>query len=105
MKGTGNKKLYILKKSNNKGKRFEIIMEDHSHNFGSKGGKTFIDGRTQKEKENWINRHKQDKNFNSKHSGIYHSRKLLWNKPTLKEAIKEYETNHKVKINNKIGIK
>ena len=105
MKGTGNKKLYILKKSNNKGKRFEILMEDHSHHFGSDVGKTFIDGRTQKEKENWINRHRKTKSYNSKHSALYHSRKLLWNKPTLKEAIKEYETNHKLKIINKTGIK
>ena len=98
MKGTGDKNLYILKKSNRKGKRFEIIMADHSHHFGSDVGKTFIDHKDEKKKENWIARHKNDKNYNSKHSGIYHSRKLLWTEPTLKEAIKKYEKEHGVKI-------
>ena len=89
---------YILKKSNRKGKRFVIVMGDHSHHFGSDVGKTFIDGRTQKEKEAWIARHKNDKNWDNKHSSIYHSRFLLWHKPTLKEAIKDYEKKHNVKI-------
>ena len=64
---------YILKKSDRKGKRFVIIMEDrgHRHHFGSDVGKTFIDGRTEKEKSNWEARHKQDKNWNNKHSGLY----------------------------------
>ncbi len=97
-KGTGDKNLYILKKSNRKGKRFEIIMDDHSHHFASDVGKTFIDHKDEKKKDAWIQRHKGDKNYNSKHSGIYHSRKLLWSKPTLKEAIKDYEKEHGVKI-------
>ena len=97
-KGTGDKNLYILMKSPVKGKRFRIIMEDHHHDFGSKDGKTFVDGRTEKEKDAWISRHKNDKNYNSKHSGIYHSRKLLWEEPTLKGAIKKYEKEHRVKI-------
>ena len=97
-KGTGDKNLYILKKSNRKGKRFEIIMDDHSHHFASDVGKTFIDHKDEKKKDAWIQRHKGDNNYNSKHSGIYHSRKLLWSKPTLKEAIKEYEKEHGVKI-------
>jgi len=89
---------YVLRKSNRKGKRFEIIMGDHSHHFGSDVGKTFIDGRSEKEKDAWIARHKNDKNWDNKHSGIYHSRFLLWHKPTLKEAIKDYEKKHNVKI-------
>ena len=34
---------YILKKSNRKGKRFVIIMQDMKHHFGSDVGKTYID--------------------------------------------------------------
>ena len=91
-------KTYILKKSNRKGKRFEIDMIDHSHHFGSASGKTFIDGRTEKERAAWIARHQNDKGWDNKHSGIFHSRYLLWHKPTLKEAIKQYEKKHNVKI-------
>jgi len=91
---------YILKKSNRKGKRFLIEMPKfkHSHHFASDVGKTFIDHKDQKKKDAWIQRHKGDRNYNSKHSGIYHSRKLLWSAPTLKEAIKDYEKEHNVKI-------
>ena len=89
---------YILRKSKRKGKRFEIDMIDHSHHFGSDVGKTYIDGRTDKERAAWIARHQNDKGWDSKHSGIYHSKNLLWNKPTLKESIKDYEKKHGVKI-------
>lgn len=95
---------YILRKSTQKGKRFEIVMPkfNHSHHFASSVGKTFIDHQDEQKKKAWIARHKNDKNYNSKHSGIYHSRMLLWNKPTLAEAIKDYQKRHKVKIISKL---
>ena len=92
------KEVYILKKSNQKGKRFVIIMQGMKHHFGSDVGKTFIDGRTQSERENWIKRHSVNKNWNNKHSGIFFSRYLLWTEPTLKEAIKKLEKLLNVKI-------
>jgi len=57
-------KTYILEKSPRKNKRFRIYMTDptpHFHDFGQKDGKTFIDGRTEKERQNWIARHKSNK--------------------------------------------
>lgn len=92
-----NKK-YILKKSKRKGKRFELDMGEMSHHFGSDVGKTYVDGRSDKEKKNWEARHKTNKNWNNKHSAIYYSRHLLWSEPTLKEAIKKLEKKDKVKI-------
>jgi len=106
MKGTGDTKKYILKNSNRKDKRYEIVIglnDDRNSmrfHFGSDVGKTYIDGRTEKEKKAWVARHKDDKNFNSKDSAIYHSRKLLWNKPSLSQSIKAYEKEHGVKILN-----
>ena len=94
------KPIYILSKSKIKGKRFRITMEDHHHDFGSfpfKSG-TFIDHQDEKKKSAWIARHKNDKNYNSKHSGIYHSRKLLWTEPTLNKSVKKYEKDHNVKL-------
>ena len=100
------KQTYILTKFNKKGKRFEIIMPEfgHSHHFGAfpfKSG-TFIDHQDDKKKTAWIARHKKDKGFNSKHSGIYHSRKLLWTEPTLDKAVKKYEKKHAVNLVVKI---
>jgi hypothetical protein len=89
---------YILKKSDKKGKRFVIIMEGMKHHFGSDVGRTYIDGRTEKEKQNWIARHRVNKNWDNKHSSIYYSRMLLWTEPTLKEAIKKLQKKDKVKI-------
>ena len=93
---------YTLKKSNRKGKRFVIEMPKfgHSHHFGSDVGQTFIDHKDEKKKSNWIARHKVNKNWNDKHSAIYHSRKLLWNEDTLTKSIKKYEKEHNIKIKN-----
>ena len=92
---------YILKKSNQKGKRLVIIMPDrgHKHHFGSDVGKTFVDNRTEKEKLGWEARHRQDKNWNNKHSSIFFSRHLLWGKhKNLKKNIKLLEKLLNVKI-------
>lgn len=100
-------KTYILKKSNRKGKRFLLVMpeEKHNHHFGAypfdKG--TFIDHKNEKIKKAWIARHKDDKNYNNKHSGIYYSRHLLWgDNTTLKENIKDLEKKDNIKITTKI---
>tara|TARA_R110002110_G_scaffold15643_1_gene69645 strand:+ start:494 stop:784 length:291 start_codon:yes stop_codon:yes gene_type:complete len=89
---------YILKKSTNKGKRFVIIMDNMKHHFGSDIGKTFIDGRTEKEKQAWLKRHQVNKNWNNKHSSIFFSRHLLWNTKNLKKNIKLLEKLLNVKI-------
>jgi len=90
---------YILKKSDKKGKRFVIIMEGMKHHFASDVGKTYIDGRTEKEKQAWINRHRVNQNWDNKHSGIFFSRYLLWGKHRdLKKNIKDLEKKLKVKI-------
>jgi len=92
---------YILKQSSRKGKRFVMIMPslNHRHDFGSDVGKTFIDHGDLKKKSAWIARHKQNKNWNNKHSGIYFSRHLLWaDSKNLNENIKSLEKKLNVKI-------
>ena len=90
---------YILKKSDKKGKRLVIIMDKMKHHFGSDVGKTFVDNRTEKEKLAWEARHKNDKGWNIKHSGIYYSRHLLWGKhKDLKKNIKDLEKKDDIKI-------
>ena len=64
--------IYKLKKSDRKGKRFVIIMDKMNHDFGSSVGKTFVDGRTEKEKQAWLKRHQVNKNWNNKHSSIFY---------------------------------
>ena len=92
---------YILKKSDKKGKRFVIIMDKMKHHFGAipfKKG-TFIDHKDEKIKKAWIARHRKDRNYNNKHSGIYFSRFLLWgDHPDLKKNIKDLEKKDKIRI-------
>ena len=92
---------YILKKSNRKGKRFMIRIDNKDYHFGAlpfeKG--TFIDHKNQKIKNAWIARHKGDKNYNNKKSGIYYSRHLLWGDNTsLKKNIIDLEKKDNIKI-------
>ena len=96
---------YTLEKSNRSGKRFVIEMDDNmKHHFGSNVGKTYIDGRTDTYKKNWIARHQVNKNWNNKHSGIYYSRHLLWGKyKSLQKNIDELEKKDNIKIINKIN--
>jgi hypothetical protein len=71
--------MYKVKPSMRSGKRYVIDMGNGMlHHFGSDVGKTYVDGRTEQEKANWIARHRKDKNWNNIHSGIYWSRHLLW---------------------------
>lgn len=93
--------IYVLKKSGSKDKRFLIDMPTygHKHHFGSSSGKTFVDSRTDKERDAWVARHKGDAGWNNKHSGIYYSRHLLWGKhKSLNENIKALEKKDNIKI-------
>ena len=91
-------KKIILTKSRVTGKRYNVAMSgfknmsDHSHDFGSKSGKTYIDSRTDKEKKAWERRHENDKGYNNKHSGIFYSKNLLWGaSKDIKKNIKSLE--------------
>jgi hypothetical protein len=102
-------RIVILEKSKKPDKRLKVTMKnfpnmkDHSHDFGAKGGKTFIDSRTKKEKDAWFARHKDDKGFNNIHSGIYYSKNLLWgDNKSLSKNIKDLEKKLDAKIINKI---
>jgi|TARA_E500000305_G_scaffold78741_2_gene64510 formylmethanofuran dehydrogenase subunit A len=102
------KKVVILEKSKKPDKRFKVTMKgfpgmnDHSHEFGAKGGRTFIDCRTEKEKKAWQARHRSDKGYNNKHSGIYYSKNLLWgDSKSLKKNIDSLSKKLDAKIINR----
>ena len=86
-------KQVILEKSNQKNKKYKVTMtgfpnmKPHSHHFSSRNGITYVNGATDKQKSAWEARHKKDKGYNNIHSGIYHSKALLWNTKNLKTNI------------------
>ena len=105
-KSTKKEKKIILEKSNKKDKRFKVTMknfpnmEDHSHHFGSKGGKSYIDSRTDKEKrKNYRARHKGDLDTKDYKRAGYLSYYLLWgDNKSLKKNIKDLEKKLNAKI-------
>jgi|TARA_R110002074_G_scaffold226435_3_gene398024 hypothetical protein len=70
--------VYILGKSKRKGKRFVLMKDGIAIHFGSDIGSTFIEHGDEKKRKAWEARHKMDKGYNDKNSGIYYSRYLLW---------------------------
>ena len=114
-----------LYKSKSKNKKYTIVMEDDKrsgldksskgkpmkHRFGAKGYRdyTLINNKNskyylpnkedrEKVKRAYKSRHSGDKGLNNLHSPAELSMVLLWNKPTLKASIKDFEKKHKVEI-------
>ena len=85
-------KLVGIKPSTRNNKRFQATFNDNTIvHFGSKGGKTFLDGATDIDKENYLKRHKNE-NWEDYKSARSLSRYILWNKKFFQEAVADYRT-------------
>ena len=85
----------------NKNKRFEATFSDGTKvKFGQTNPKqgTFLDNNNEKLKTNYIKRHLKDLRTNDYRRAGYLSLFLLWNKPTLKESVKDF--NKRIKNDN-----
>ena len=103
------KRIIVLSKALNKGKRLRVTMsdfdniKDHHHEFGAKGGKTFVDHGDEKKKKSWVARHSVNKNWDNIHSPIFYSRHILWGKhkdinKNIKDLAKLLKATIKVRI-------
>ena len=84
-----------------KDKQFLAYFSDGTKvKFGQTNPKqgTYIDHKNEKLKTNYIRRHLKDLNTNDYKRAGYASLFLLWNKPTLKESIKDF--NARIKKND-----
>ena len=84
----------------NEGKRFKATFCDGSiTKFGQTNSTgTYIDHKNEKLKTNYIKRHIRDLRTNDYKRAGYLSLFLLWNKPNLKDSIKDF--NKRIKNNN-----
>jgi len=85
----------------NKNKRFKAFFSDGKTTlFGQTDPKTgaFIDHKDEDKKDNYVARHKKDLDTDDPKRAGYLALFLLWSKPTLKEAIKDY--NRRLKEND-----
>jgi len=85
----------------NASKRFKAYFSDNTTTkFGQTNPKTwtFLDHQDKELKKNYIKRHLKDFETNDYSKPGYLSMFLLWNKPTLKESVKDF--NKRIKNND-----
>ena len=92
----------ILKKSNRKNKKYEIVMNNHSHHFGDDRYEDYTIHKDAKRKARYIARHKKREDWNEINTAGFWAKNLLWNKKTLSASIKDVEKRYGLKIVNKI---
>ena len=93
--------MLICVKEINDNKRFIAYFSDGSTTkFGQTNPKigTYIDHKNEKLKTNYIKRHIRDLRTNDYKRAGYLSLFLLWNRPNLKESVKDF--NKRIKNNN-----
>ena len=92
----------IIKKSTNPNKKYDAIFEDKKISFGASGYSDYTKHKDPERKKRYIDRHKKNENWGNVESAGFLSRYILWNKPTLKESIKDINEKNK-KYNFKLS--
>jgi hypothetical protein len=94
----------IIKRSDTKGKKFDAVINDKKViHFGQAGASDFTQHKNEDRKNNYIQRHKKNEQWNNPLTAGFYSRWITWEKPTLKEAVSN--VNRKFKnINVKLKV-
>lgn len=87
-------KLYKLK---NHKKKFKAVTPKKTIYFGASGYSDFTKHKDEERKKRYLARHRKE-NWNTLYKAGTWARYILWNKPTLKESIKNMEKKFKIKI-------
>jgi len=75
-----------------KGKKWRMIFEDGTHtDFGATGYQSYPDHRDPVRKELYLDRHRNNENWNDPKSAGALSRWILWNLPTIEASFKDYK--------------
>lgn len=92
-----------IKKSTNLNKKYMAVFYDDSGkkkkttHFGAAGMSDFTKHKDISRKELYLKRHKKNEKWNDYMTAGSLSRWVLWNKPTLKDSIKDYKLKFKLK--------
>jgi hypothetical protein len=96
----------VLKKSNQKHKKYAVIVNDKTINFGAEGYEDYTTHKQEERKDRYTKRHQTTEDWTKR--GIdtpgFWAKHILWNKPTLQASIKDTEQRFGIKIkqsNNK----
>ena len=94
----------ILRKSKSKNKKFDVILESKTISFGQLPYEHYTDGLGYKghldkeRRDNYEKRHRTIGEFKNIMTPSFWAYRLLWLKPTIREAIKDIEDKFNVKI-------
>ena len=96
--------VYIIKKSSRKDKKFMVVMGGTSHHFGQSGYEDYTTHNDEVKKKSYIARHSVNEDYTKKgmHSASFWAKHILWNKKTIKEAVKDIQRKFDLKIIYKI---
>ena len=84
-------------RSNRKFKKYVAIFTDGTKtHFGDNRYNDYTSHKDIARKNNYLARHRTRENWNDFKSAGSLSRYILWNKPTLRESIKDYKTRFKL---------
>ena len=96
--------MYVnIKPSTSQGKKMMAIFYDEAKkkikttHFGAVGYDDYTGRQDLQHKINYLSRHKERENWEDYMTAGSLSRWILWNKPTLKESIKDYMNRFKLK--------
>lgn len=91
--------VYYLFKSNRKDKKYCIVTPiGHKIHFGQFGASDFTQHKNRGRKENYIMRHRKRENWKNINTPGFWSRWMLWEKPTLRSAIRNMEHKFNISI-------
>ena len=88
--------LVAIRPSKKAEKRFTAFFKHKQVHFGSKNGSTFIDHRDTKKKRDYIARHRVNENWSKPDTPGTLSRYLLWEHPTLEDAVASFKRRFNV---------
>lgn len=85
----------VIRPSTAKGKKLMAIFYDgdtkiETIHFGQYGSRTYLDHKSDNLKDNYLKRHRPNENWEDYMSAGSLARYILWNKPTIKESVKDY---------------
>ena len=88
----------ILRKSKNKSNKYDATVDGKTVSFGASGYSDFTIHKDEERKKNYDARHKPSENWNDLTTAGAWSKWILWNKPTLRESVRDMEKRFGVKI-------
>jgi len=91
--------IYKLYKSSKTNKKYLIITPDGKNiNFGDNRYFDYTQHKDPSRKQLYLNRHKKRENWTNPNTAGFWSRWLLWNKPDIRESIKDIQEKFNIYI-------